>query len=76
MVNGEIRYMNIRKVFPVEGFRYKISVYSVYEPLIKFVLLKNLYALLYFTGLKLTCGIRAHFWLQRDAFVAEGLARS
>ena len=35
MVNGEIRDMNIRKVFPVEGFRYKISVYSVYEPLIK-----------------------------------------
>jgi hypothetical protein len=68
--------MNIRKVFPVEGFRYKISVYSVYEPLINFVLLKNLYALLYFAGLKLTCGIRARFWLQRDAFVVEGLARS
>jgi hypothetical protein len=46
--------MNIRKVFLVEGFRYKISVYSMYEPLIKFCLLKNLYALLYFTGLKLT----------------------
>jgi hypothetical protein len=29
-------------------------VYSVYEPLINFVLLKNLYALLYFAGLKLT----------------------
>ena len=28
--------MNIRKVFPVEGFRYKIFVYSVYEPLINF----------------------------------------
>jgi hypothetical protein len=35
-------------------------------------LLKNIYALLYFAGLKLTCGIRARFWLQRDAFVAEG----
>jgi hypothetical protein len=33
-----------------------------------------LYAFLYFTGLKLTCGIRAHFWLQGDAFVAKGLA--
>jgi hypothetical protein len=51
-------------------------VYYVNEPLINSVLLKNLYALLYFTGLKLTCGIRARFWLQRDAFVAEGLARS
>jgi hypothetical protein len=28
--------MKIIKVFPVEGFRYKISVYSVYEPLIDF----------------------------------------
>ena len=28
--------MNIRKVFSVEGFRYEISVYSVYEPLINF----------------------------------------
>ena len=28
--------MKIRKVFPVEGFQYKISVYSVYEPLINF----------------------------------------
>ena len=28
--------MNIIKVFPVEGFRYKIFVYSMYEPLIKF----------------------------------------
>jgi hypothetical protein len=33
----------------------------VYEPLINFIFLKNLYALLYFTGLKLTCGIRAFF---------------
>jgi hypothetical protein len=41
-----------------------------------YVLLKNLYALLYFAYLKLTCGFRARFWLQRDAFVAEGLARS
>jgi hypothetical protein len=68
--------MKIRKVFSVEGFRYKIFVYYVYEPLINFVFLKNLYALLYFVGLKLTCGIRARFWLQRDAFVVEGLARS
>ena len=35
-----------------------------------------MYALLYFIGLKITCGIRAHFWLQRYAFVAKGLARS
>ena len=63
--------IKIRKVFPVEGFRYKISLYCLI-----FVLLKNLYALLYFTGLKLTCGIRAHFWLERDAFVVDGLARS
>ena len=28
--------MNIRKVFPVEGFQYKISVYYVYASLIKF----------------------------------------
>ena len=28
--------MKIGKVFSVEGFWYKISVYSVYEPLIKF----------------------------------------
>jgi hypothetical protein len=41
-----------------------------------YVLLKNLYALLYFAYLKLTCGFRACFSLQRDAFVAEGLARS
>jgi hypothetical protein len=66
--------MNIRKVFPVDGFRYKISVYSVYEPLkffffFFFFFFKNLYALLYFIGLKLTCGIIARFWLQRDAFV-------
>jgi hypothetical protein len=34
-------------------------------------LLKNLYALLYFVGLKITCGIKARFWIQRDAFVVE-----
>jgi hypothetical protein len=51
-------------------------VYYVNEPLINFFFLKNLYALLYFTGLKLTCGIKAHFFLQRDAFVVEGLAQS
>ena len=28
--------MNKRKVFPIEGFWYKIFVYFVYEPLIKF----------------------------------------
>jgi hypothetical protein len=35
--------------------------------------------LLYFTGLKLTCGIKARFWLQRDAFLLRvwlGLDRS
>jgi hypothetical protein len=41
-----------------------------------YVLLKNLYALLYFPYLKLRCGFRARFRLQRDAFVAEGLAQS
>jgi hypothetical protein len=51
-------------------------VYYVNEPLINFFLLKNIYALLYFKGLKLTCGIKSHVCLQRDAFVAEGLARS
>jgi hypothetical protein len=39
--------------------------------------LKNMYAFLYFTCLKLTCGIIAHFWLQGDAFVFWlGLDRS
>jgi hypothetical protein len=44
--------------------------------LLNYVFLKNLYVLLYFTDLKLTCGIKDRFWLQRDAFVVEGLAQS
>jgi hypothetical protein len=54
MVNGEIRYNEYKKGFTVEGFWYKISMYSVYEKLINFCLLKNLYALLYFACLKIT----------------------
>ena len=38
MVNGEIQYNEYKKGFMVEGFRYKIYVYSVYEPLINFCL--------------------------------------
>jgi hypothetical protein len=64
--------MNIRKVFPVEGFRYKISVYSVYEPLINFVLLKNLYALLYFAGLKLTHGLGTIFLGKCESQIMHG----
>ena len=36
MANGEIRNNENKKIFPVEGFWYKISVYYVYEPLINF----------------------------------------
>ena len=44
-----------------------------------FVFLKNLYALLYFTCFKLTCGITTHFCLQRDTLLLRfwlGIDRS
>ena len=34
MANGEIQYNENKKGFPSLGFPVKISVYSVYEPLI------------------------------------------
>ena len=34
MVNGEIQDNEYKKVFLVEGFQYKISMYYMYEPLI------------------------------------------
>ena len=46
--------MNIRKVFPIKGFRYKSMCIMWMSHWLNFVFLKNLYAFLYFIGLKLT----------------------